>query len=320
MYHQLTQEQRYVISALLKRKVSVKEIAKEVGCHQSSVYREKKRNACKDGHYSASIAHEKAMERRERIVTNSALKSGVLKEAIGLLCKEQWSPAQISGWMKLKGKKISHERIYQEIRADKTGELASHTRHGMKHRKRYGGTKASVRNIPNRVSIHDRPPEANGTRFGDWEMDLIVDPNQNAIVTLIERSQNFVLLERLPEGKKAKALAKVVPRMLFPWRKCVKTITTDNGGEFAAHEDITKGLRRKSLPDVQVFFADPYASWQKGTIENANGLIRQYIPKGADFNDFTPEMIKEIQRKLNTRPREKLGFSTPLSGFYKYFG
>ncbi len=315
----LTLEQRYVISTLLKRKVSPKEIAKEIGCHVSTIYREINRNACKDGHYSPTVAQEKAMERRERTVTNSALKPGVLERALDLLRKQQWSPRQISGALALKGVRISHERIYQAIRADKTGELASHTRHGMKHRKRHATAKAGVKNIPNRISIHQRPAEADGKRFGDWEMDLIVDPHQNAIVTLTERSTNFILMERLQEGKKAVPLAKTVVRMLFAWRQGVKTITTDNGGEFAAHAEITRGLRRKSLPDVTVYFADPYASWQKGAIENANGLIRQYIPKGMSFTDLSDEDIRNIQYKLNRRPREKLNFSTPIAEFNKRF-
>lgn len=260
MYSQLTSAQRYVISALRKQKVSPKAIANEINCSVSTVYRELKRNACKDGHYSPQKAHEMAMERCERIVSNSRLKPGVMKRALSLLCEEQWSPRQISGALAREGIKISHERIYQEIRADKSGMLASHTRHGMKHRKLYGSGQASVKNIPNRISIHDRPAEVDGRRFGDWEMDLIVDPQQNAIVTLTERSTNFILMERLTEGKKAVPLARTVVRMLFAWRQGVKTITTDNGGEFAAHAEITKGLRRKSLPDVTIYFADPYAS------------------------------------------------------------
>lgn len=315
----LTREQRYVISALLKKESSPKEISEEIGCHISTVYRELKRNACKDGHYSAAIAHEKAMERRERIVTNSALRPGVLRQALTLLKEEQWSPRQISGALALKGIKISHERIYQEIRADKTGELASHTRHGMKHRKRGTAGKAGVKNIPNRVSIHDRPPEADGRRFGDWEMDLIIDPQQNAILTMTERSSNFILMKRLPKGKKAGPLAREVTNLLLPWREGVLTITTDNGGEFACHELIVKSLHRKDIEDIAVYFADPYASWQKGSIENANGLIRQYIPKGVSFNNFTDKMIKDIQMKLNRRPREKLNFSTPIAVFYKFF-
>ena len=312
MYKQLTSEQRYVISALLKRKTSPKEIAEEIGCHISTVYREKSRNACKDGHYSAQIAHEMAMERRERIVTNSRLKPGVMIKALKLLKEEQWSPRQISGSLALKGFKISHERIYQEIRNDSTGELASYTRHHMKHRKRYGAPGAGVKNIPNRTSIHDRPQEADGKRFGDWEMDLIVDSHGHAILTMVERSQSFLLMKKLPQGKKAEALAYEAFRLLFPWRQYVLTITTDNGGEFAAHELLTKLLRRKSLPDVNVYFADPYASWQKGAVENMNGLIRQYIPKGANFDDFSDDAIMEIQRKLNRRPREKLQFLSPI--------
>ncbi len=148
-------------------------------------------------------------------------------------------------------------------------------------------------------------------------MDLIVDPQQNAIVTLTERRTNFILMERLPEGKKAVPLAKTVVRLLFAWRQGVKTITTDNGGEFAAHAEITKGLHRKSLPDVTVYFADPYASWQKGAIENANGLIRQYFPKGTDFRTVSDRDVRDVQYKLNRRPREKINFSTPLKEFYK---
>lgn len=312
MYKQLISEQRYVISTLLKRKVSPKEIAEEIGCHISTVYREKSRNACKDGHYSAAKAHEMAMERRERIVTNSRLKPGVMDTALKLLKEEQWSPRQISGILALEGKKVSHERIYQEIRADASGELASHTRHKMKHRRRCAASGAGVKHIPNRKSIHDRPKEADGKRFGDWEMDLIVDSFSNAILTMVERSRNFLLMKKLPQGKKAEPLAHVAATLLFPWRDHVLTITTDNGGEFASHELLTKLLHRKSLPDVNVYFADPYSSWQKGAIENINGLIRQYIPKGANFDDFTDEQIKQIQYKINRRPREKLNFLSPI--------
>ncbi len=312
MYRQLTSEQRYVISALLKRKTSAKDIAEEIGCHISTVYREKSRNACKDGHYSARIAHEMAMERRERIVTNSRIKPGVIDKAVRLLKEEQWSPRQISDSLALEGIKISHERIYQEIRADASGELASHTRHNMKHRKRYGAPGAGVKNIPNRTSIHDRPKEADGKRFGDWEMDLIVDPYGHAILTMVERSLSFLLMRKLPQGKKAEPLAHEASKLLFPWREFVLTITTDNGGEFAAHQLLTKLLHRKSLPDIKVYFADPYASWQKGAIENINGLIRQYIHKGANFDDFSDEQIMAIQRKINRRPREKLNFISPI--------
>ena len=162
-------------------------------------------------------------------------------------------------------------------------------------------TKAT--NIPCRTSIHERPAEADGKRFGDWEMDTIVDSYGHAILTLTERSTNFILMERLKEGRKALPAAKAAVRLLFPYRTRVYTITTDNGSEFAAHLAITKGLARKGAEKTVVYFADSYSAWQKGAIENANKLIRKYIPKKANFNDFTEAYIKKVQYKLNRRPR-----------------
>ncbi len=150
------------------------------------------------------------------------------------------------------------------------------------------------------VSIHERSKEVDGKRFGDFEMDLIVDPNRNAILTPVEKSTNMLLMQKLPFGKQSKPPAKVVRKLLLPYKDYLKTITTDNGPEFAAHKDITKYL------GVPVYFADPYCSWQKGTIENTNKLIRQYIPKKDSFNQYTDKRIMSIQKKLNERPREKL--------------
>ena len=169
----------------------------------------------------------------------------------------------------------------------------------------------------NRTSIHDRPAEADGKRFGDFEMDLIVDAHGHAILVLLERMTGFVMMEKLPYGKRAKPLSKAVVRMLFAYRKYLKTITTDNGSEFAAHLDITAGLRMKGLDDVTVYFADSYCSWQKEAVENVNKLIRQYIPKKSNFNDFSDNYIKNLAKKLNLRPRKKLSFSNPKTEFFK---
>ena len=167
-------------------------------------------------------------------------------------------------------------------------------------------------NIRNRVSIHERPAEADGTRFGDWEMDLIVDRDSNAVLTLTERSTNFLLMEKLRHGKKAKPLAKAVWRLLLPYKgEALKSITTDNGSEFAEHEWITRKLH------VPIFFADSYCAWQKGAIENGNKLIRQYIPKGTDISTVTDGKIARIRKKINARPREKLNFLTPAECFFK---
>lgn len=312
MYQQLTSEQRYVISALLKRKVRKNEIAKEIGVSLSTVYREIKRNSNSRGGYSPGLAHEMAMERRERIITNSSVKPDVKREALRLLTTEQWSPKQISGYLAQQGKHISHEKIYQVIREDKSGELAGHTRHGMKYRHhthQIRPTKAT--NIPNRVSIHERPAEANGSRFGDWEMDLIIGrEGKGAILVLAERKTNYFIMKKLPLGKKPEGVTLEVYRALLPYKSHVLTITTDNGSEFSDHQEIARLLQTK------VYFADSYCSWQKGAVENTNKLIRQYIPKGADFNNFSEHIIMKIQKKINRRPREKLNFSTPKDEFF----
>ena len=147
-------------------------------------------------------------------------------------------------------------------------------------------------------------------------MDTIVDSYGHATVTLTERSANFILMEKLPQGRKALPTARTVAKLLFPYRKYVKTMTADNGCGFAAHLEITKTLSLKGCKPVVVYFADSYSSWQKGAIENANKLIRKYIPKKSDFNDFTDRRIMEIQKKINRRPKEKLNFDSPLRRFF----
>lgn len=199
------------------------------------------------------------------------------------------------------------------IREDESGELRLHCRHRTKyrrHKRRPRPTK--VRNIRARVSIHDRPIEADGKRFGDWEMDTIVGKGQKSVIlTLCERSRNYLLMARLPEGKLPEAVAAKFVEILWPYKKNVLTITTDNGSEFCDHMEIARKL------NTTVYFADSYSSWQKGAIENANKLIRQYIPKGTDFRELSDEFIHSVQLKINRRPREKLNFSTPKDEFFR---
>lgn len=165
--------------------------------------------------------------------------------------------------------------------------------------------------IKDRVSIDERPPIADGRRFGDWEMDLIVGPrNKDAMVTLVERSVGYSMIRKLPHGKNAQDVAKTVYAMLLPYKKWVKTITTDNGSEFAEHKWLAKSL------DTKIFFAHPYSSWEKGTIEYTNKLYRQYIPKGVNFTEFSEEDLREIQYKINARPRKKLNFMSPTQAFF----
>ena len=235
-----------------------------------------------------------------------------MEEAKHLLVTEQWSPEQISGVLAKDGKYISHETIYRMIRKDKAegGTLYKHCRHKLKRRARpVGGRRIS---IPNRTSISERPAEVDGKRFGDFEMDTIVGRgNHGAIVTLIERSTSMLFMRKLKKGKNAKDLARTVIHLLSPFKEHVKSITTDNGTEFACHEMIGKSL------GVTIYFADPYASWQKGAIENANGLIRQYVPKTETFEHVSHQQITKYSKRINIRPRKKLEFKTPQECFYE---
>ena len=318
MYHQLTSQQRSQIFALLQRKTPRKEIALIVGCSQSTLCRELQRNSTDKGNYLWEKADNKAMERRKRSTSNKKLDGTLTWRIKQMIIDNQWSPEQIRGVLAKEGISVSIQTIYNIIKADESGELRRNCRHpNFRRRPAAERRPTKATNIANRTSIHDRPAEADGKRFGDWEMDLIVDAYGHAILVLVERMTNFVMMERLPHGKKAVPLARTVVRMLYGYRRYLKTITTDNGSEFAAHLDITAGLRIRGMPDVTVYFADTYCSWQKGAVEHENKLIRQYIPKKSNFNDFSDNYIRNVGRKLNLRPRKKLNFSNPKTEFFK---
>ena len=312
MYKQLTSEQRYTISVLLQNRTKQKDIAKAINVSASTVSREIRRNSGVRRHYNWETAQANAVQTRRRKPGNRSVDKDVMEEAKRLLITEQWSPEQISGVLAKDGKYISHETIYRMIRKDKAegGTLYKHCRHKLKHRTRpVGGKRIS---IPNRTSISERPTEADGKRFGDFEMDTIVGRgNHGAIVTLIERSTNMLFMRKLKNGKNAKELARTVIHLLSPFKDHIKSITTDNGTEFACHEMITKSL------GVTIYFADPYASWQKGAIEDANGLIRQYVPKKETFEHISQQQITKYSKKINMRPRKKLDFKTPQDCFYE---
>ena len=312
MYKQLTSEQRYTINVLLQSKTKKSDIAKAINVHPSTVSREIRRNSGIRGRYNWETAQANAIRTKRKKPGNHSVDDAIKQEAKNLLVTEQWSPEQISGTLAKDGKHISHETIYRMIRKDKAegGTLYKNCRHRLKHRARpVGGKRIS---IPNRTSISERPVEADGKRFGDFEMDTIVGRgNHGAIVTLIERSTNMLFMRKLTKGKNAKELARTVIHLLSPFKEHVKSITTDNGTEFACHEMISKSL------GVNVYFADPYSSWQKGGIENANGLIRQYVPKSATFEHVSHQQITKYSKKINMRPRKKLEFNTPYECFYK---
>ena len=330
MYKQLTKAQRYTIFAMRQNGSSLQAIADELNrlreeeaslkgeasaakkIAASTISRELRRNRNKRGGYSPGLAHEMAMERRERVVRNTALKAGVLAQAMKLLTEKRWSPEQISGHLKLKGINISKERIYKEIRSD-LERYRQYTHHGMKYRRHQSKAyrMAGKSMIPDRVSIHDRPAEADGKRFGDWEMDLVIGAEQkSAVLTIIERSLNMFMQTRLP-SKKPEDVGQAVIRLLLPYKRHVHTITTDNGSEFMNHRNICKAL------ECTVYFADPYCSGQKGAVENMNKILREYFPKGTDFRLVSQAQLDKVQYQINERPRKKLGFSTPKVEFFR---
>lgn len=315
--NQLTSEQRYEIYLGQKRGWSKSRIAREIGRSPSTVSRELGRNCNVSGNYVWNSAQKKAEARRYSLPGNHRKPPELWWRIERMIVEEDWSPAQIAGVLRKEGIHIAKQTIYNHVHADTTGKLAPHMPHELKYTRRTKAqrpTKAT--NIANRTSIHERPKEADGKRFGDWEMDTIVDSYGHAILTLTERSTNFLIMEKLPQGRKAVPVAKAVVRLLYPYRHSLHTITTDNGCEFAAHLHITKGLSLKGKAPVTVFFTDSYSSWQKGAIENANKLIRKYIPKKANFNDFSDKKIHNIQIKLNRRPREKINFDSPKIRFF----
>lgn len=310
LYKQLTQEQRYGIYSLIKTGHSQSEIAQVVGVHKSTISRELRRNRGERG-YRYQQANRKANDRRKgKVPLRISRETWALIET---LIEEDWSPEQISGWLKLEVNiSISHEWIYQHILLDKQsgGDLYRHLRCQKKRKKRYG-SRDRRGEIKNKVSIDERPPIVDTReRLGDWEADTIIGKrHKQAIVSLTERKSRFALIYKV-DRKTSDQVSKAICNLLLPIKKNILTVTFDNGKEFAGHEVISKKL------EADLYFAHPYSSFERGLNENTNGLIRQYFPKERDFTTITDEEIIRTIRKLNNRPRKCLGFKTPNQVFF----
>ena len=308
-YTQLTQEQRYQISALLKMDHNQTEISEVIGTHKSTICRELGRNCGQRG-YRPKQAHHKALCRRNHGHFH------ILPETWDLIetkLRLDWSPEQISGWLqRLYAIQVSHEWIYQHILVDKQagGELYRHLRCQKKRRKRYGSYDRRGK-LPNRVSIEERPVIVEQRqRIGDWEVDTIVGKGHHqGIVTLIERKSRFALLSKV-EQRTADKVSKAMIDLLLPVSDRLHTITADNGKEFAEHERVAHELQ------VDFFFAHPNAAWERGANENMNGLVRQYIPKKCNFASVTNVELIHIMKRLNHRPRKCLDFMSPFEVFF----
>jgi IS30 family transposase len=310
-YAQLTQGQRYQIEALLKTGHNQTMIAKVLSVHKSTISRELKRNHGLRG-YRPKQAQEKAtMRQYEKFQPRIPAITWTLVEA---LIKQDWSPEQISGRLfKEQGISVSHESIYLHIYQDKYqgGDLHKHLRCQKKRRKRYG--KQDRRGcIPNRISIDERPAIVNNkSRVGDWEGDTIIGKgHQGVVATLVERKTQYTVLTA-SKTKQAPQVRQRIEKALAPHRSRVYTITYDNGLEFAEHQKMAQTL------SADIYFAHPYASWERGLNENTNGLIRQYLPKSRRLDNVTQKELKHIMDQLNHRPRKSLGFKTPYELFFK---
>jgi IS30 family transposase len=310
-YTQLTQEQRYQIHALLKMGHQQTEIAETLEVHKSTVSRELRRNKGLRG-YRPKQAQQKAMRRRNHARRRIMPGTWLLIEA---KIRQEWSPEQISGWLKRHvGIEISHEWIYQYVLANKHagGRLYRHLRCQKKRRKRYGSYDRRGK-LPNRVSIEERPAIVDERqRIGDWEVDTIVGKgHRQAIVSLTERKSRLVLLRKV-DRRTAELVSDAVISLLQPIVEHSHTITGDNGKEFAEHERISHEL------NSDFYFAHPFAAWERGTNENMNGLVRQYIPKRREFDTISEHELLFITNRLNHRPRKCLDFRTPIEVFFEH--
>jgi IS30 family transposase len=307
---QLSSSQRYKIEALHSLKYSVSEISGKTEIPKCTVSRELSRNS-KNGRYDASRAEKLSRARRKRGAYK--MKGELLMDVDKMLSKQD-SPEQISGRLGLENKpKVSPETIYQHVYRDKRagGGLYKNLRFGRKKRRKRLGTNDKRGKIPNKTMIAERPAEVEAkARFGDWEGDTIIGGNhQGVVVTLVERKSKHTLMGK-SEDKSAAAVHKVVVDLLQSTTLPKKTITFDNGTEFAFHQLIARDL------GTQVYFANPYHSWERGLNENTNGLIRQFIPKKQNLKELDEKVIATVQENLNNRPRKSLGFLTPIE-FYQ---
>ena len=309
-YTQLTQEERYQIYILKKEEYSQTQIAELLERDKSTISRELGRNRGLRG-YRPKQAHHLALARR--LNKARCRFDRTVWQQVDLLIRQEWSPEQIVGRLEMEHEvQISHEWIYQHIYADKRsgGDLYRYLRCQKKRRKRYGSyDRRGI--IRNQVSIDERPAivKARG-RFGDWEGDTVVGKrHRGALVTLVERKSLYTVIKGVVH-KTSEAVRSAVTEGLVAHRERVHTITYDNGREFADHEGMAADL------ETEIYFAHPYASWERGLNENTNGLIRQYFPKNRELTNVTNEEIEHAMNKLNHRPRKSLDFRTPFEVFF----
>ena len=305
MYKHLSREERYQIHSLLKAKQTITAIAQSLGRSRSTNSRELSRGRGRRG-YSAEQACAKASERAQRSRNARHLDFNVWSD-VDFYVGIQWSPEQIAGKVA-----VSHESVYLHVNANKAagGDLHKKLHSQKPRRKRHLCGRDRRGQIPNRRPISERPSHIEDRKqVGHWEGDTVIGAaHKQAIVTLVVRKSGFSVLAKV-SNKSADLLGRAIEAKLKPLNSRVKTLTVDNGKEFADHQAIDQAL------GIQTYFVDPYCSLQRGSDENFNGLLRQYIPKKRGIETVTDEESTMIENRMNHQPRKRLRFKKPYDVF-----
>ena len=311
-YQQLSQDERYRIGALKHQRLSLRKIAERLGRAPSTISREVRRNRYpSDGRYRALHANGMTNARRRNSRRNSHYSAEQWLKIERLLQKD-WSPEQISGYLRESSQiRISHETIYRWIWMNRLlgGSLWKHLRGSQKKRRKRYAKNDSRGRLAGKRSIEERPKHVENRRqLGHWEVDTVHGSGRHSVVTLVERKSGYVEIGKITAvtiEETNRAMIDLIGRHYHSY----KSITSDNGGEFHGYRKI------ETITDIPFYFCHPHHSWERGTNENTNGLIRQYLPKGKDLTSLTQERCDEIAEILNSRPRKRLQFKTPLEVF-----
>ena len=315
-YRQVTTEERYTLSALRKQGLPVAQIAKVLGRHRSTVYREIKRNLSpRKWCYRPLEADSMTRGRRRRSRRNRHYSNDDFL-LVHKLLRKNWSPEQIVGHIrrfKLMKRRMSHETIYQYIWRDKAegGTLWTHLRQSPKQRRKRYKAYDSRGRLANKRHITERPKSVETRKYkGHWEIDTVHGRgSSHCIVTLLERKTGYVMIGKMPD-KSTASLNKKTISLIGRNPQDFKTITSDNGTEFHQYQKI------EACCNTKFYFANPYHSWERGSNENVNGLIRQYLPKIESMAEITQQQCDQIADKLNSRPRKRYNYKTPEEMYY----
>jgi IS30 family transposase len=311
-YKQLTPHERYMLSSFKKVGLSVSQIAKIMGRHRSTIYREVKRNM-RQNCYKLESAISYAIARRRRARRGFRIQPEDLVVVKNLL-RLKWSPEQIAGSLTESGLfSISHQTIYNYIWWDqkKGGKLWKHLRQSTKKRRKKYRSRDSRGVLPDKRHISERPEVIdNRERIGDWEIDTVMgSSDQHCIVTMVDRKTGYLLIGKL-KRRTVNELNTVTRRLIRKHEDKMLTITADNGTEFHGYSDLEEDT------GVTFYFATPYHSWERGTNENANGLIRQFLPKRKSMAKISQRACNMIADLINNRPRKRHGFISPTRLFW----